>query len=67
MAGNKPLPTGASVTAVMAAIDYPGMRADAKKIAAMTHRATGRRARMRGPGPVHASTLRYRMTYERHD
>ena len=67
MAGNKTLPTGASVTAFMAAIGDPGMRADAKKVAAMMRPATGKRARMWGPDPVHASTLRYRMTYERHD
>lgn len=60
MAGNKTLPTGASVTAFMAAIDDPGMRADAKKVAAMMRRATGKRARMWGPSIVGYGSYHYR-------
>jgi hypothetical protein len=60
MADNKTRPTGASVTAFMAAISDPGMRADAKKVAAMMRRATGKRARMWGPSIVGYGSYRYR-------
>jgi hypothetical protein len=45
-------PTRASVTAFMAAIEDRQMRADAKKVAAMMRRVTGKRATMWGPGIV---------------
>ena len=60
MADNKTRPTGASVTAFMAAISDPGMRADAKKVAAMMRRATGKRARMWGPSIVGYGSYQYR-------
>ena len=52
MAENKTRPTSASVTAFMSTIDDRQMRADAKKVAAMMRRATGKRARMWGPSIV---------------
>ena len=52
MANNKTRPTRASVTAFMAAIGDRQMRSDAKKVAAMMRRATGKRARMWGPSIV---------------
>jgi hypothetical protein len=60
MAENKTRPTRASVTAFMAAIHDPGMRADAKKVAAMMRRATGKRARMWGPSIVGYGSYHYR-------
>ncbi len=60
MAGNKTRPTGASVTAFMAAISDRAMRADAKKVAAMMRRATGKRARMWGPSIVGFGSYHYR-------
>jgi len=60
MAKNKTRPTRASVTAFMAAIRDPGMRADAKKVAAMMRRATGERARMWGPSIVGYGKYHYR-------
>ena len=60
MADNKTRPTGASVTAFMAAISDPGMRADANKLAAMMRRATGKRARMWGPSIVGYGSYHYR-------
>ena len=60
MADNRTLPSGASVTAFMAAIDDPRMRADAKKVAAMMRRATGKRARMWGPSIVGYGSYHYR-------
>ena len=59
MAENKTRPTRASVTAFMAAIGDRQMRTDAKKVAAMMRRATGKRARMWGP-----SIVGYHYTYE---
>ena len=52
MAELKTRPTRASVTAFMAAIEDRQMRADAKQVAAMMRRATGKRATMWGPGIV---------------
>ena len=60
MADNKTRPTRASVTKFMAAIRDPGMRADAKKVAAMMRRATGKRARMWGPSIVGYGSYHYR-------
>ena len=60
MAENKTRPTGASVTAFMAAISDRAMRADAKKVAAMMRRVTGKRARMWGPSIVGYGSYHYR-------
>ena len=60
MADNKTRPTGASVTAFMAAISDRAMRADAKKVAAMMRRATGKRAKMWGPSIVGYGSYHYR-------
>jgi hypothetical protein len=60
VADNKTRPTGASVTEFIAAISDPGMRADAKKVAAMMRRATGKRARMWGPSIVGYGSYHYR-------
>ena len=60
MAENKTRPSRASVTAFMRAIGDPGMRADAKKVAAMMRRATGKRATMWGPGIVGYGSYHYR-------
>ncbi len=60
MADNKTRPTRASVTAFMTAIRDPEMRTDAKKVAAMMRRATGKRARMWGPGIVGYGSYHYR-------
>jgi hypothetical protein len=60
MADNKTRPTGASVIEFMAAISDPGMRAGAKKVAAMMRRATGKRARMWGPSIVGYGSYQYR-------
>lgn len=60
MADNKTRPTRASVTAFMAAIGDRQMRADAKKVAAMMRRATGKRARMWGPSIVGYGSYHYR-------
>lgn len=48
MAENKTKPTSASVRAFLDAVDDPQQRADARKVAAMMRRATGKRARMWG-------------------
>ncbi len=60
MAANKTRPTRASVTAFIAAIGDRRMRADAKKVAAMMRRATGKRARMWGPTIVGYGSYHYR-------
>ena len=44
----------------MSAIGDPGMRTDAKKVAAMMRRATGKRARMWGPSIVGYGSYHYR-------
>ena len=56
----KTRPTRASVTAFMAAIEDRQMRADAKQVAAMMRRATGKRATMWGPGIVGYGRYHYR-------
>ena len=60
MADLKTRPTRASVTAFVAAIEDREMRADAKKVAAMMRRATGKRARMWGPSIVGYGRYHYR-------
>jgi hypothetical protein len=60
MADLKTRPTGASVTAFMAAIEDRQMRTDAGKVAAMMRRATGKRATMWGPGIVGYGRYHYR-------
>jgi len=60
MGDNKTRPTRASVTAFMAAIGDRQMRADAKKVAAMMRRATGKRATMWGPSIVGYGSYHYR-------
>lgn len=60
MTGNKTRPTRASVTAFMNAIGDREMRADAKKVAAIMRRATGKRAQMWGPGIVGYGRYHYR-------
>lgn len=60
MADNKTRPTGGSVTAFLAAIEDPRMRADARKVAAMMRQATGKRARMWGPSIVGYGSYHYR-------
>ena len=60
MADNKTQPTTASVTEFMNAIGDRQMRADAKKVAAMMRKATGKRARMWGPSIVGYGSYHYR-------
>ena len=60
MADNKTKPTAASVTAFVNSIDDPGMRADARKVASMMRRATGKRARMWGSSIVGYGTYHYK-------
>jgi len=60
MADNKTRPPRASATAFMAAIEDRKMRADAKQVAAMMRRATGKRARMWGPSIVGYGSYHYR-------
>ncbi len=52
MAEPKTKPTGASVTAFVAAIEDPEKRKDVKKIAGMMRRATRSRAKLWGPSIV---------------
>jgi hypothetical protein len=56
----KTQPTRASVTEFMAEIADPGQRADAKKVAAMMRRATGKRAKMWGASIVGYGSYHYR-------
>jgi hypothetical protein len=60
MAENKTKPTTASVTAFIKAIDDPQKRADARKVAAMMRRATGKRPRMWGSSIVGYGNYHYR-------
>ncbi len=59
MAQLKTRPTSASVTAFMDAVEDPRRQADAKKLAAIMRRVTGKRARMWGPGIVGYGRYRY--------
>lgn len=52
MAENKTKPTKARVADFLSNVENPARRADARKVAGMMRRATGKRARMWGPGMV---------------
>jgi hypothetical protein len=60
MAELKTRPTRASVTGFLAGIADRQQRADAKKVAAMMRRATGKRAKMWGPSIVGYGSYHYR-------
>lgn len=60
MAENKTQPTSASVTDFINSIDDPGQRADARKVASMMRKATGKRAKMWGPSIVGYGTYHYK-------
>jgi hypothetical protein len=60
VAENKTQPTKASVTAYINAIEDTERRADARKVAAMMRKATGKRARMWGPAIVGYGTYHYK-------
>ena len=60
MAEPRTRPTRASVSAFMAGIEDTQMRADARKVAAMMRRATGKRATMWGPSIVGYGSYHYR-------
>jgi hypothetical protein len=60
MTENKTKPTSASVTEFVNAIEDPQKRADARKVAAMMRRATGKRAKMWGSSIVGYGTYHYR-------
>ena len=66
MAELKTKPTKASVTEFMRRIDDPGMRADARKVAAMMRKATGKRAKMWGTSIVGYGTYEYSNTAGKH-
>jgi len=56
----KTRPTCASVTEFLAAVGDPQQRKDAKKVAAMMRRATGKRAKMWGASIVGYGSYHYR-------
>jgi len=60
MAENKTKATRASVTEFMNSIEDPRKRADARKVAAMMRRVTGKRAKMWGSSIVGYGTYHYR-------
>ncbi len=60
MAENKTKATKASVTEFINAIDDKEKRADARKVAAMMRKATGKRAQMWGPSIVGYGTYHYK-------
>jgi len=60
VAENKTKATGASVTAFINSIDDTQKRADARKVAAMMRKATGKRAKMWGPSIVGYGTYHYK-------
>ena len=60
MAENKTQPTTASVTAFINSIDDSGKRADARRVAAMMRKATGKRAKLWGPSIVGYGTYHYK-------
>ncbi len=60
MAENKTKPTKASVTEFINSIDDRQKRADARKVAAMMRKATGKRAKMWGPSIVGYGTYHYK-------
>lgn len=60
MAENKTQKTTASVTEFVKSIENRQMRADARKVAAMMRRATGKRAKMWGSSIVGYGTYHYK-------
>jgi hypothetical protein len=60
MAENKTKETGASVATFLNAVDDPRKRADARKVAAMMRRATGKNARMWGSSLVGYGKYHYK-------
>ena len=60
MAENKTKATAASVTAFINSIDDKQKRADARNVAAMMRKATGKRAKMWGPSIVGYGTYHYK-------
>ena len=60
MAKNKTQPTTASVTAFINAIEDPQRKKDARKVASMMRKATGKRAKMWGPSIVGYGSYHYR-------
>jgi len=62
MAALKTRPTRASVTAFVNAIDDPEQRRDARKIAAIMRKATGKSARMWGSSIIGYGVYRYSNT-----
>ena len=60
MAKNKTQPTTASVTAFINAIEDPQRKKDARKVASMMRKATGKRAKMWGPSMVGYGSYHYR-------
>lgn len=60
MAELKTKPNRASVAGFLAAIDDPQKRADARKVAAMMRRATGKRAKMWGSSIVGYGSYHYK-------
>ena len=60
MAENKTKATKASVTEFMNSIEDPQKRADARKVAAMMRRVTGKRAKMWGSSIVGYGTYHYK-------
>jgi hypothetical protein len=62
MAELKTKPFRASVTEFINRIDDPGKKADAKKVAAMMRKATGKRAKMWGTSIVGYGTYQYTNT-----
>ena len=60
MAEPKTRPTNASATQYMSRNPDPGMRGDAKRLAAMMKRVTGARAEMWGPSIVGFGSYHYR-------
>lgn len=59
MAENKTKPTKAGVSEFLNGVENPKRRADARKVAAMMRRATGKRATMWGPSMVGYGSYRY--------
>ena len=59
MAELKTRPTGASVTAFLAAVEPPARRADARAVHALLREVTGARPRMWGPSIVGFGRYRY--------
>jgi hypothetical protein len=60
VAANKTIQTRASVTEFLKSVDDPQKRADARKLAAMMRKATGKRARMWGSSMVGYGTYHYK-------